>query len=133
MNRLTFFLLLWKHFQRLTLLTSLSWLIACESKSMPNEDADTVKLKQMASEAVRQHKPQASAKLEVISLEAVEWPDESLGCPQPGMMYIQMITPGYRAVVTTGELNYAVHISGERAFVCEQTSSTSAADLPSSD
>ena len=35
----------------------------------------------------------------VERVEAVEWPDTSLGCPQPGMMYAQVITPGYRIIL----------------------------------
>jgi hypothetical protein len=34
--------------------------------------------------------------LKVLSAEAVTWPDGSLGCPQPGMMYTQALVPGYR-------------------------------------
>jgi len=36
------------------------------------------------------------ADLKVLSAEAVTWPDGSLGCPQPGMMYTQALVPGYR-------------------------------------
>lgn len=34
---------------------------------------------------------------EIILLEAmsVVWPDSSLGCPQEGMAYAQVLTPGY--------------------------------------
>ncbi len=32
--------------------------------------------------------------IRLVSVEAVEWSDASLGCPQPGMMYAQVITPG---------------------------------------
>ncbi|MDQ3328852.1 MAG: hypothetical protein M3506_10065, partial [Chloroflexota bacterium] len=31
----------------------------------------------------------------VVSITAQEWPDSALGCPEPGMMYQQVITPGY--------------------------------------
>jgi len=34
----------------------------------------------------------------LIEAKAVEWSDTSLGCPKPGMMYAQVITPGYRVV-----------------------------------
>ena len=34
--------------------------------------------------------------LKVLSAEAVTWPDGSMGCPQPGMMYTQALVPGYR-------------------------------------
>ena len=32
------------------------------------------------------------------SSESVQWSDASLGCPQEGMMYAQVITPGYKLV-----------------------------------
>jgi hypothetical protein len=35
----------------------------------------------------------------ILSIDAVEWSDASLGCPQPDMMYAQVITPGFRVVV----------------------------------
>jgi hypothetical protein len=38
------------------------------------------------------------ATIRIVSVEEVEWPDSSLGHPQPGMMYMQVITPGYRVV-----------------------------------
>lgn len=31
----------------------------------------------------------------VIGVESKQWPDASLGCPKPGVMYIQVVTPGY--------------------------------------
>ncbi|MCS7259839.1 MAG: hypothetical protein NZ765_03550, partial [Anaerolineae bacterium] len=33
--------------------------------------------------------------IQVLRAQAVEWPDTSLGCPQEGMMYAQVITPGF--------------------------------------
>lgn len=36
--------------------------------------------------------------LTLISANTVEWSDASLGCPQPGMMYAQVITPGHQYV-----------------------------------
>ena len=40
--------------------------------------------------------------------EQVTWPDGSLGCPQPGRMYTQMLVEGFRvaAKTTEGELRY---------------------------
>jgi len=31
----------------------------------------------------------------ILEIKRVEWRDASLGCPKPGMMYAQVITPGY--------------------------------------
>jgi hypothetical protein len=40
--------------------------------------------------------------------EQVTWNDGSLGCPQPGQMYTQMLVTGYRIVATTsaGQMEY---------------------------
>jgi hypothetical protein len=57
----------------------------------------------------------------VLSVEAVEWPDASLGCPQPGMMYAQVITPGYRLVLEAGGQTYEYHTDQDRfAVLCEK-------------
>ena len=42
----------------------------------------------------------------VVTAEAVEWSDGSLGCPEPGMMYTQAITPGYHVVISVGGVEY---------------------------
>ncbi|MGD9497183.1 MAG: hypothetical protein AB7Y46_12870 [Armatimonadota bacterium] len=39
------------------------------------------------------------AQIEVLEVEAVQWPDGSLGLPEPGMMYTQAIVPGWRIVL----------------------------------
>jgi hypothetical protein len=39
------------------------------------------------------------ASVQVISMESRDWPDSSLGCPQPDMLYAQVITPGYLVLV----------------------------------
>jgi len=39
----------------------------------------------------------------VVWVETKEWPDTSLGCPEPGMMYTQVITPGYLVVLDARE------------------------------
>ena len=57
--------------------------------------------------------------IEVQSVEAVEWPDASLGCPQPGMMYAQVITPGYRILLRAGDETYEYHSDQKRAILCQ--------------
>ena len=37
--------------------------------------------------------------VQLITFEPREWPDSSLGCPQPDMLYAQVVTPGYLVVV----------------------------------
>lgn len=56
--------------------------------------------------------------VQVLAVEAVEWPDTSLGCPEPGMMYAQVITPGYRVRLRAGEATYILHTDGKRTVAC---------------
>ena len=51
----------------------------------------------------------AMSEIKVVSVESVEWPDSSLGCPQEGMMYAQVITPGYVIVLEAGGQTYEFH------------------------
>jgi len=57
--------------------------------------------------------------IEVQAVEAVEWPDASLGCPQPGMMYAQVITPGYRILLQVGGKTYEYHSDRKRVILCQ--------------
>ena len=45
---------------------------------------------------------------ELVSAEAVTWPDGSLGCPKPGMGYTQALVPGHRILLRgpSGMLDY---------------------------
>ena len=57
--------------------------------------------------------------VEVLSVRAVEWPDSSLGCPQPGFMYSQIVTPGYRIALRAGGRTYEYHSDrGQRVVFC---------------
>lgn len=48
--------------------------------------------------------------LQLLTAESVEWSDTSLGCPQPGMMYAQVITPGWRVILMTDQgQSYEIH------------------------
>ena len=47
----------------------------------------------------------------------VEWSDSSLDCPQPGMEYLQVITPGYRIVLQVNNQSYEYHTNRDAYFV----------------
>jgi hypothetical protein len=49
----------------------------------------------------------------VVKAEAVEWPDGSLGCPQRGVMYVQVVTPGYQVVLRQNGRDYDYRVAGE--------------------
>ena len=60
----------------------------------------------------------AASALQVISAEAVTWPDGALGCPQPGMLYTQALVPGFLVRIRAGAevLRYHAGSRGGPAF-----------------
>jgi len=59
----------------------------------------------------------AVEKLQVLSADSVTWPDGSLGCPQPGMMYTQALVPGYRVRIQAAGQLLDYHASSRGALV----------------
>ena len=55
--------------------------------------------------------------INLVSMEAMEWNDSSLGCPQEGYMYAQVITPGYLIVLEAGGQQYTYHTDQETTVV----------------
>ncbi len=53
--------------------------------------------------------------LVLVSDEAVQWADASLGCPQEGMGYAQAIVPGRRITFSHNGDHYEVHTSDPAA------------------
>ena len=47
--------------------------------------------------------------VKISEVVKVEWPDASLGCPEPGEMYAQVITPGFRLVLDYRDQRYEYH------------------------
>lgn len=65
----------------------------------------------------------ATETLQVESVEAVEWPDASLGCPQPEMIYAAVVTSGFRVTIVGKVERFIVHtdsrLDGEK-IICAQ-------------
>lgn len=61
--------------------------------------------------------------IEVVSTEEVNWSDAGLGCPLPGFMYAQVITPGWLIVLTAEGETFEYHTDQARSVVlCEDGS-----------
>ena len=79
----------------------------------------------LARQELAQNLDLATEAVLLISVEAVEWPDASLGCPQPGRTYAQVITPGFRVVLEVGGKTYEFHTDrGKVVVLCESASSS---------
>lgn len=65
----------------------------------------------------------ARDQLRVVQAEPKEWPDSSLGCPQPGQMYSQIVTPGYLIVISAGAKQLEYHTDARsRVILCRESS-----------
>lgn len=67
--------------------------------------------------------------LRVASVQAVTWPDGSLGCPQPGLLYTQALVPGWRiSIDVPGASPLLYHASQRGSWVwCQPERATPAA------
>ena len=75
-----------------------------------------------ARQAAARHLGVSSDQLQPTRVEAQQWPDSSLGCPQPGQLYSQIVTPGFLVIVISGnhQLEYHTDARG-RVVLCHET------------
>ncbi|MEM1263037.1 MAG: hypothetical protein AAGH76_11630 [Pseudomonadota bacterium] len=59
------------------------------------------------------------AQISIDTIRTMQWRDTSIGCPQPGQAYGQVITPGYRVTLRIDNALHFVHAANERMFVCK--------------
>ena len=57
-------------------------------------------------------------RIKVVTVSPAEWRDSSLGCPERGMMYTQVLTPGYKVTLREAERDHVVHVAGSHAVIC---------------
>jgi hypothetical protein len=62
--------------------------------------------------------------VKVLDATPVEWPDAALGCPEKGVVYAQMVVPGYRIRLRVDDLTHDVHVGGARAVLCGEAAPT---------
>jgi hypothetical protein len=88
--------------------------------SSPN-NADAQAAIQAAVSAAAGRLSVAPADVHVDQVEAREWGDTSLGCPRPGQMYAQVVTPGFLVIVSAGNkvLEYHSSTRGE-TVLCQE-------------
>lgn len=95
----------------------LGLVLACGGDSQP-ANSDTTNTPQTLTDTQTQARQVLAERLSapvgeltLVSDEAVQWSDSSLGCPEAGMMYAQVITPGRRITFRYQRDLYEVHTS----------------------
>lgn len=96
-----------------------------ESESMPQEadyeQRGLAPLIQIAKADLANRLTMPMDEVEVLVVEEVTWSDSSMGCPQPGMMYAQVLQDGLLIKLAAGDQTYEYHSGGTREpFLCEK-------------
>jgi len=84
-----------------------------ETTAMPRSDESQI-LVNLARANLRERLCVSRDEITVQSVEPVEFADTSLGVPEPGRMYSQVITPGYVIRLAAAGEMYEYHGSGNR-------------------
>ncbi len=98
---------------------------APEPKSMSlegklgNLDTNGQNIADLARRALADELGIRESEIVVDTVRAVEWPDTSIGCPQPDMSYGQVIVPGHKITLRVDGNLHTVHEADGRAFVCK--------------
>ena len=92
-----------------------------QASARPSSSDIEVALELLAANYLAGKLDVAANDLTLVRSNATEWPDASLGCPKPGMMYAQAITPGYQITFEHDGSNYAVHANSDASLLtsCE--------------
>jgi len=59
------------------------------------------------------------SEINLVNAEKREWSDTSLGCPEGGRFYSQVITPGYLIVLSVQGGSFTYHVGNGRVVSCE--------------
>ena len=106
-----------------------------ELESSPSENSDSGKLvvqpapgnpetqpkmEVLAKEDLANRLEIAMDEIVTVSIELVEWSDGSLGCAERGMMYIQVLTPGYLILLESDGEQFEYHTDTNiNVILCE--------------
>lgn len=92
-------------------------------ETQPTDPSRAPEAVEAARAFLTRHLDTPADEIELISVEPVTWRDSSLGCPQPGHVYLQVITPGYRMRFEAGGREYQVHTdrTGRQLVLCEHS------------
>ena len=73
-----------------------------------------------AKEDLTQRLSVSVTQINLVEATEVVWSDSSLGCPQKGMVYTDVLTPGYLIILSANNMEYEYHSSkGSELVYCE--------------
>jgi len=99
----------------------LAMLILCAGVVGAGQDDAEAEAVRLATRTLGEHLGIDEQLVTLDEVVAVDWPNSSLGCPEPGRTYAPIVMSGYRVTlaVQDDERTHRVHVAGTRALVCE--------------
>jgi len=68
------------------------------------------KVEDAARQALAKRAGISNGEISIVSIDARSWPDSSLGCPEEGRFYLQVVTPGYAIRLEARGQIYEYHV-----------------------
>jgi len=91
------------------------------------DEAD--RLAEMSVMVLAEQLGMSPGEIEMIQVEMTDFPDASLGVPEPGMDYAQVITPGYIITLEAAGRTYRYHGANDRVVAVPDEAAASASDI----
>lgn len=107
----------------LLMATALISILGCTTSSSPTPEGLSSQAQPLVAKAktdLAERLDVSPGEIEVDTVKAVEFSDTSLGVPEPGAMYAQVITPGYIIHLTVGGTQYEYHAGNNRVVFAPQ-------------
>ena len=102
-----------------------------EEEPMPQSDLTAYPPVQQAVADLATRLNVDESDITLVRIVEVDWPDGSLGCPQPDMLYKQMLVNGSFIQLEAGGQTYNYHNAGMDApFLCTSKEEVLPEDLP---
>jgi len=94
------------------------WICQPATLQVATEKLDLEHAKQEAITNLAQRLGIDASQIRVVQAREVTWADTSLGCPEPGKAYAQVLTPGYLIILKANDTTYEYHGSAKTLFLC---------------
>jgi hypothetical protein len=81
-----------------------------------------------AREAIRSRLGATDSRIHVVEAVATRWANASLGCPEKGMSYAQVLTEGHQVRLRVEDRTFDVRVANGRTVVCGLGTATPGAE-----
>jgi len=94
--------------------------VAKEAQQSIEVPKEAVEMVNFAMRDLSQRLNISPSRISIALIQKMSWPNSALGCPKPGLKYMQVISPGWLIVLSVNENRYAYHSDNKGPpFFCE--------------